>query len=212
MIFVFLKIAPYKYITKTNNMTTKLEKIEYVTKQALINLLTNFKKEISATGVAFGNVVYHVDESGSRVKKGKKMLQKLVRTNVTIGANYEGRVNRDLVRQEEEANFTAQAMSGKRYVNDEGVLAMDEKTGTKNYLVAVVEHNTKPKAVYFHEGKRITKAKAVRRDMFMDSYFEPKKTSGRGNMSEEKDFHFFTLGVEKIIEVVLGGIKYIIED
>lgn len=193
-------------------MATKLEKIEYVTKQALINLLANFKKEISATGVAFGNIVYHVDESGSRTKQGKKLLQKLVRTNVTIGANYEGRVNRDLVRQEEEANFTAQAMSGKRYVNDEGVLATDEKTGTKNYLVAVVEHNTSPKVVYFHEGKRITKAKAVRRDMFADSYFAPKKTSGRGNMSEEKDFHIINPNIDNIISITLNKRKIIVID
>ncbi len=183
-----------------------------ITKFDLLNLLTEFRKNISATGVAFGNVVYHVDESGSRVKGGKKMLQKITRVNITIGSNYEGRVNRDLTRQGEEANFTAQAMNGKRYINDEGVLATDEKTGTKHYLVAVVEHKTKPSTVYFHEGKRIAKAKAVRRDMFADSYFAPKNTMGRGNVSEEKDFHIINPNLDSIISITLNKQKYIIED
>ena len=193
-------------------MATKLEKIEYLTKQGLLNLLLEFKKSVSATGVAFGNVVYHVDESGSRTKQGKKMLQKITRTNITIGANYEGRVNRDLVRQDEEANFTAQAMSGKRYVNDEGVIATDEKTSTKHYLVAVVEHNTKPTTIYFHEGKRISKAKAVRRDMFAASYFAEKKTAGRGNVSEEKNFHVINPNIDNILSLTLNKKKYVIID
>lgn len=193
-------------------METKLDKFVKITREKLLQTLIDFRKNVSATGVAFGNVVYHVDESGSRTKGGKKLLQKITRVNITIGSNYEGRVNRDLTKQGEESNFTAQSMSGKRYVNDEGILATDEKTGTKKYLVAVVEHKTSPKTVYFHEGKRIKKAKAVRRDMFADSYFTPKTTMGRGNVSEERDFHIINPNIDAIISITLNKVKYIIED
>lgn len=192
--------------------TEKLNKIVYLTRVELKNKLLNFRKEISATGVAFGNVVYFVDESGSRVSKGKKMLQKFVRTNVTIGADYTARINRDLVRQGEEANFEAQHMSGKEYHNEERVLAFDTKTKTKNYLVAVVEHHTKPDTVYFHEGKHITKDKAIEMNLFMPSYFEPKTTAGRGNMSEEKDFHIINPNLANIRSLTLNKVKYVVID
>ena len=92
---------------------TKLEKIIRITRQGLVTLLIDFRKNVPQTGVAFGNVVYHVDESGSSTKAGKKLLQKITRVNITIGSNYEGRVNRDLAKQGEDSNFTAQSMSGK---------------------------------------------------------------------------------------------------
>lgn len=191
-------------------MTTRQAKAKKINKAELKNLLTNFRKNFGS--VAFGNVVYFVDESGSKTVQGKKVLQKLTRVNITIGANYEGRINRDLVKQGEEANFTAQAMSGKVYVNDEGVLATDTKTGTKNYLVATVENHTKPETIYFHEGKRISKEKAIEANLFMPSYFTPKTTSGRGNMSEAKDFHTISPNVDNIISLTLNKVKYIVEN
>lgn len=193
-------------------MATKLEKIERIAKQKMLNLLLNFKKEISATGVAFASAVYFVDESGSKTVNKQKVLQKFVRTNITIGSNYEGRINRDLVKQEEEANFTAQAMSGKEYVNNEGVIATDTKTKTKNYLVAVVENKTKPTTVYMHNGRKIEKDKAIELGLFMPSYFAEKKTAGRGNMQESTDIHIINLNIDNLISLKIGGKKYIIED
>lgn len=190
----------------------KFERFVRISREKLLNTLMEFHKNVSATGVAFGNVAYFVDESGSRAKGGKKMLQKRTRVNITIGSKYEGRVNRDLAKQGEESNFTAQSMSGKVFVNNEGVLATDEKTATKHYLVAVVENKTKPDTIYFHEGKRISKAKAVRRDMFAPSYFAEKTTSGRGNMSEERDFHIINPNINNIISITLNKVKYIVED
>lgn len=194
------------------NKVEKIESFERITRTKLEDMLRNFKAKVSATGVAFGNLVYHTDESGSRVKKGKKMLQKITRVNITIGSNYEGRVNRDLTKQGEEANFTAQERSGMVYVNEEGVLMTDVKTSTKSYLAAIVEHKTKPHTVYFFENKPISKAKAVRRDMFMDSYFEPKKTAGRGEVREETDFHVISPKLENIISITLNKKKYIVID
>jgi hypothetical protein len=188
----------------------KTEKIVRITRQKLEAMLIDFKKNIGS--VAFGNVVYFVDESKSIQRQGKKALQKLTRVNITIGANYEGRINRDLVKQGEEANFTAQAMSGKTYIGDGNVIATDVKTQTKKYLVATVENHTKPDTIYFHEGKRISFEKAKEQGLFMPSAFTPKTTSGRGNMSEEKDFHTISPNLENIISLKLNKVKYMIED
>lgn len=190
----------------------KLEKITRITKAGLLALLSDFRKNIAFTGVAFGNVVYFVDEGGSKTVDKKKVLQKLVRVNLTIGADYESRINRDLTKQGQEANFTAQAMSGKEYINDEGVIAIDTKTRTKHYLVATVENKAIPDTIYFHEGKRISKEKAIELELFMPSYFTPKPTSGRGNMSEEKDFHTINPNIENIISLTLNKTKFIVED
>jgi hypothetical protein len=190
----------------------KLEKLVKITRQGLVNLLMDFRKNVTQTGVAFGNVVYHVDESGSRQMDGQKALQKITRVNITIGSNYEGRVNRDLTKQGEEANFTAQPMSGKEYVNEQGVLATDSKTKTKNYLVAIVENSAIPKTIYFHKGKRIEKAEAIEKDLFAPSYFKDEKTAGRGNVSEEKNFHVINPSVDNILSITLNKVKYIVED
>lgn len=188
----------------------KTEKIVHLTKNELIAKLLEFRKHISATGVAFGSVVYFVDESGSKQVKGKKVLQKLVRTSITLGAKYENRINKDLVRNGEEGNFTAQAMSGKKHLNDEGVMLTDTKTESKFYLNAVVENHSTPDTIYFHEGKRISKADAIGKGLFMPSYFAEKTTMGRGNMSEEKDFHIINPNMDNVISLKLNKVKYIV--
>lgn len=190
----------------------KTEKIIKTNLVKLLAELSEFRKNISATGVAFGSIVYFVDESGSKTVDKKKVLQKLVRLTLTLGASYEKRINRDLTKQGEEDNFTAQSMSGKEYINDEGIIAIDTKTRTKHYLIATVENHTIPDTIYFHEGKRISKEKAIELNLFMPSYFTPKTTSGRGNMSEEKDFHTISPKLENIISLKLNGVKRIIEN
>ena len=190
----------------------KTEKVVRITKVELLNFLSEFRKNVSATGVAFGSIVYRVDESGSKTVNKQKVLQKLVRLTLTLGASYEKRINRDLIKQEEDANFTAESMSGKEYINNEGIIAIDTKTKTKHYLIATVENHTKPDTIYFHEGKMISKEKAIEQNLFMPSYFTPKTTSGRGNMSEEKDFHTISPNINNIISLKLNGIKRIIED
>jgi hypothetical protein len=188
----------------------KTEKIINLTKGQLVAELSEFRKNISATGTAFGSVVYFVDESGSKQVKGKKALQKLVRVSITLGAKYEGRINRDLIKQGEEANFTAQAMSGKEHINEEGILLRDTKTGQKLYLNAVVENHATPDTIYFHEGKRISKADAIDKGLFMPSYFTEKPTMGRGNMSEAKDFHIINPNLDNVISLKLNGVKRIV--
>lgn len=180
-----------------------------ISRQDLVNMFLNFKKEVAFTGVAFAKIVYHTDESGSIVVNKQKQLQKRTSTQITLGSNYEARINRDLTKQGEEANFTAQSMTGKTHINELVVEA--DKTGAK-MLCCVVEHHVKPSTIFFHHGEAITKKKAIDKGLFQPSYFAEKKTAGRGNMSEEKDFHYFTLGFDKIIQIVINKTKYLIED
>jgi hypothetical protein len=190
----------------------KLETIENslkITRAELLAMFMDFKKHVSASGVTFANVVYQADESGSITVNKEKQLQKFVRTQITIGSSYEKRINRDLVKQGEEANFTAQAMSGKVHLNEMVCEAI--KTGNKT-LMAIIEHDVVAKTVYFHKGQRISKDKAIAQGLFMPSYFAEKKTAGRGNQSEETDFKTITLGFDKILSIRMNKVKYVIED
>ena len=186
-----------------------LKKVVRITSEELKNIFANDDKGSFLKGAQFANVVYFVNESGSIVRQGKKQLQKLTRTQITIGSNYEARINRDLEKQGEDANFTAQGMSGQTKINQ--YVSQADKTGLFK-LNAVVENHVIPTTVYFHEDMRISKADAIAQGLFAPSYFAEKKTAGRGNMSEEKDFKFITLGFENIISLRMGGVKYLIEN
>lgn len=186
--------------------------IKKVTRTEFLNLMSEFRKNIAFTGCAFGNICYKVDESGSTVINKEKQLQKEVIVQITIGASYEKRINRDLIKQEEEANFTAQSMSGKEYINDERVLAKDTKTGLKRYLIATVENHIKPDTTYFHKGIEIEKQKAIEMGLFLPSYFTPKKTAGRGNQQESTNFHTINPNVDAIQFLILNKVAYVIED
>ena len=180
-----------------------------VTSEEMKNIFAKEDKETFLKGVLFANVVYFVNESGSIVRQGKKQLQKLVKTQITIGSDYEARINRDLAKQGEDANFTAQGMSGQTRINK--YVSQSDKSGKFN-LVAIVEHHVTPKTHYFHDDMLISKDKATELGLFMPSYFADKKTSGRGNMSEERDFNYITIGFENIKSVRMGGVKYLIEN
>lgn len=191
----------------------KNTKIVNVTKANLLNLLTEFRKNISNTRTAFGSVVYFVDESKSRQVNGKKVIQKLKRVNITIGASYEGRVNRMLEKAGEESNFTAQAMSGKEYVNDDRVIATDTKTRSKFYLVADIEkHNKKGQnTIYFHQGKVISFEKAMEMDLFTKG-IESEQSYGRGYVDAENAPSIINPNIDNIISLTLNKVKYIVKD
>jgi hypothetical protein len=183
-----------------------------ISRQGLLNLLTEFRKNFSATGTAFGNVVYFVDESKSVQKEGKKQLQKLTCTPITIGASYEKRVNKILAANGEETNFTAQSMSGKEYVNDERVIATDTKTKTKFYLVADIETRFKPITHYFHKGKKITIEEAKAQNLFTAA-FGKEQSYGRGYVApSEAPARIINPNIDNIVSITLNKRKYIVED
>ena len=85
-----------------------------ITKVEALRMFTNYKKEVSASGVAFSNITYLVDESKSKQANGKKLLQKMVTTNATIGSDYAKKVNKIAnKKQGMEIDFVAQPMKGK---------------------------------------------------------------------------------------------------
>lgn len=196
------------------NTTYKREKVtekKYITREELVNMFMNPKTHIAFTGVAFANITYGVNESGSITVNKQKALQKISRQLVTLGSDYEARINRDLAKREEETNFTALGITGRTHINS--MLVKADKT-EELQLRMITEHRNLRKGVviYFHEGQRISKAKAIEKNLFMPSYFTPKSTSGRGNMSEETDFNFVTLGVKNILSLTMNKTRYIIED
>lgn len=197
-------------------METKIYKREKVTttkritRETLVGMFENYKTEIAFTGVAFANITYFVDESKSKTIDKKKAIQKLSRQLVTLGSSYEARVNRDLEKRGEEGNFTALGITGRTHINS--MLVKADKTG-EYQLRCVTEHRNMRSGVviYFHNGQRVSRETA--RTFFTPAGLEGKKTtSGRGNMSEETDFNFSTLGVKNIHSITMNKTRYIIED
>ncbi len=174
----------------------------------------NELKEVLAKtkGVTFAHIVAFTEEYGSRVVKGQRQLQKLTFRNITIGAPYENRVNRRLEKQGEDATFESQEMSGKQFVEGSKVLAFATKNPSKTYLVCDQEKNAETRIIYFHNGKKIAKDKAIEQGLFAPSYFAEKKTAGRGQVAEENNFFRLTIGVENIIAIKMNKVEYIIED
>ena len=72
-----------------------------VTTVELIEVLTASNK------ATFVNVTYVTNESKSRTKKGKKLLQKSVTTNGTLNFSYEKKINRILDKENKQADFNA---------------------------------------------------------------------------------------------------------
>ncbi len=163
-------------------------------------------------GVAFSHVVAFTDEYGSRVVGGVRQLQKLTFRNITIGSNYENRVNRRLEKQGDEPKFESEAMTGKTFVEGSKTLAFANKNPQKEYLVCDQELNAKVRTIFYHKGQKISKDKAIELGLFAPSYFAEKKTAGRGRVAEENNFFRLTIALENIVAIKLSGTQYIIED
>ena len=154
-------------------------------------------------GATFSHIVIFGDEHGSCTKDKKKVLQKLTFRNITIGAPYQGRIER---RTGED--FTPEEMKGKAFVEGSNCLAYAIKEPSKKYLVCDQELKTKVHTQYFHNGQPITKADAIAQGLFAPSYFAPKKTAGRGQVAEDKNFFRLTIGLQNVIAITYKGTKY----
>jgi hypothetical protein len=159
------------------------------------------------TGVTFAHVVAFTDEHGSRTAGGRKVLQKLTFRNITIGSSYEARVERRI-----EGEFESQEMNGKAFVEGTNCLAYATKNESKLYLVCDQELKAKVHTHYYHNGQPIKKADAIANNLFAPSYFAPKQTAGRGQVSEDKNFFRLTIGLENVIAITYKGTKYRIAD
>jgi len=191
---------------------SKGKNLVHVTVAEAVEMFLNYNKELSASGVAFSNVTYLVDESKSKTVKGSKMLQKMVTTNATIGSDYAKKVNKICKDKQGEAiDFVAQPMRGKDYVQEGSPVCYDTKTNTKKYLVLIIENHTKPQSQLLLNGLEVK-----REDVWNDTYITPaglkpsNYTSGRGAVDKENDFCFRTLDFNNLISYNMNGNMYLI--
>lgn len=183
-----------------------------ITLPQAIAMFTNYKKEVSASGVAFSNITYLVDESKSKQVKGKRMLQKMVETNATIGSDYTKKVNKILDKEGKEIDFVAQPMKGKEYVSEGNPVCQDTKTGEKRYLVFIVEGHTKPQTQLILDGKTVDRADVWNENYITPAGLKPNAVAGRGTINEENNFFFRTLNFDNLISYNMNGKMYLIED
>lgn len=180
-----------------------MKSTKVISRQELEQILLKVK------GATFSHVVAFTDESGSRAKDSKKMLQKLTFRNVTLGGDYTNRVNN---RIESEVPFVSYEMNGKTFVEGSKIVAFKNTDETVKYLVCDQEKRSKVVTQFFHDGKPIKKQDAIDRDMFSPSYFKEKTTSGRGLVAKEDDFQRLTFSLSNIIAITLNKQKYRIVD
>ena len=162
-----------------------------ITRPEAIAMFINYRKEVSASGVAFSNLTYLVDESKSKTVKGKKMLQKLVETNATIGSDYGKKVGRILDKEGKEIEFTPQPRKGLRRIDDSPVCT-DTATESKFYLDFIVENHTNTNVQLMLNNKEV-----ARKDVWNETYITPaglkpqeKAQAGRGLIDKDNDFYF----------------------
>lgn len=186
---------------------------KHITQEQLENMMLNFSKEVSLTGVTFANVIYMNDVSGSRTINKKKALQKITEVRITLGSDYTKKVRRIEVEKQgsETSNFQAMKMNGKSYTNGfENPVVHADRNPDFRMLVMIVEHNVKRKTTYLYNGEPITIDEAVKLDLLTPSFFKPKQTAGCGRVNIENDFDFNTLGFDKIKQITMNGIDYVI--
>lgn len=186
---------------------------KFITQAQMEAMCLNFNKEVSFTGVTFANVIYKNDVSGSRTINKQKALQKTTEVQITLGADYTKKVQRIEVKKQgaESSDFEAQKMNGKSYTNGiENPVVHADKNPDFRMLVMIVEHSTKRKSTYFHNGEIITIEKATELDLLTPSFFTSRPSAGRGIVNEENNFDFNTLGFDKILQITINKVDYII--
>ena len=177
-----------------------------ISKVELMDLLTASNK------ANFISLTYIVNESQSRTKQGKKLLQKQVSLVGTLNFKYEAKIQRLQEKQGDNADFVAQELRGKEYVGNSRTLLTDTKTQSKFYLRMAVENHTRPITTYFNGTKEISKDSAIELDLFAPSFFKPKTTAGRGTVTEENNFHFITPDLDRIESITINKVKYLHAD
>ncbi len=186
----------------------------YLSQAQLENMMLNFNKEVSLTGVTFADVIYKNDVSKSRQKGGKKVMQKIKECRITVGSDYQTKVQKvHTVKQGMESDFKANKMLGKSYTNgvENPVVHADKNPDFKMLVMVCEAHNRKHnKTTYLHNGEIITIDQAKEMDLLQPSFFDKKKTAGRGTVNEEHDFDYLTLGFDKIKQITLNKTDYIV--
>lgn len=177
-----------------------------------LEMFLNYKKEVSASGVAFSSLTYICDESKSKTVKGVKVLQKMVTVNATIGSDYAKKVNKILDKEGKEIDFVAQPMNGKEYVSIGNPVCTDTATRTKHYLVFIVENHTKPETHLMLNGKVVDRKDVWNSEYITPAGLQPNPIAGRGEINEENNFFFRTLDFRNLLSFNMNGNCYLLED
>lgn len=154
------------------------------------------------------SMTYFVDDSRSRVVKGTKQVQKLVRVkNAYINHNYTNKV----INLSGETTFVAEEMKGKERVST--TLIRSLKTGEMMLDAKILKTESVELLGYFHNGNPITESEALALDLWTDSYLNPtpKKTAGRGLVAVEDDFRMITPYISRITLIKFNGTEYLIQ-
>lgn len=176
------------------------------------NIITSLQLETMLMNVTKSTIIaveYVTDDTRSKQVKGQKQVQKQVKiNNLFLNHKYEQKVQR-LTGNED---FQAYEMKGKSRLS--GTIIQSDKTLEKLLDGKILNSESVKILNYFHNGNVITEAEAVSLDLWANSYYNPteKTTSGRGLVSEEKDFKMITLGLKKIIWIKFEGTEYIVKD
>ena len=165
-------------------------------------LVKDFTKSIAIS------MTYFVDDSRSRVVKGTKQVQKLVRVkNAYLNHNYTNKV----INLTGETEFKAEEMKGKERVST--TLIRSLKTGEMMIDAKILKTEAVELLGYFHNGNPITEAEALALDLWTDSYLNPtpKKTAGRGLVDAEHNFNMITPYISRITLIKFNGTEYLIQ-
>jgi len=188
-----------------------------ITRERLVDMFRNFKKEVSFSGVTFLKVVYANDVAGSRTINKKKALTKITEAIITVGASYEKKINKiaEVKQQMGDVDFKAQKMLGKfyKYGVDVPVVASEKKPDFEMLVMMIEQHQRKNRSsVYFYNGKPISIADANEKNLLQPSFFKAKPTAGRGVVNEENDFDINTLGFDKIVSIKVNNTVFKVEN
>lgn len=123
---------------------------------------------IDTKGVTFGGLTYHCDESKSRTKGGKKMLQKVVDTTATMNSVYQSKINRILEKNEIVVDWTPNEIKGRQYIDGTNRCLIESKKTGEAQLAFVVETHTKTTSQLFLNGQPVERA-----DVWNETYIMP---------------------------------------
>jgi hypothetical protein len=132
---------------------------------------------LGAKGTTFSGLTYHCDESKSRTKGGRKMLQKIVDTTATLNSVYKAKIDRILAKNGIAISWTPNPITGREFIEGENRCIVVSKKSGELQLAFVQEKHTKTKSQLLLNGQPVERA-----DVWNENYIQPAKL-----VSSDKD-------------------------
>ena len=179
------------------------------------------------------SLIYYNKHNGSRMINGKSAVEKLSYACTYIGHDYANKVNERLLAQaKKQAQETGEkvedifnkfvAQNARGLVRKNNVLYYNAKNLSLLRIRAYVKHEkngnvenaTIEKSLgLFHNDELKTFEECKSLDLFTPSYFTPKKSKGRGQLTKgENDFQIRTYNLENIQAIKFRGNVYKLVD